>query len=744
MLRLARPISAPLRRSLVAQSALSQASASWCPKLMRLTDCLQRRTFAEKNDGILSSDPAFLPGSQSKAAPTKVGVPLGPGGPGSPAPKPAEATPATPSSQPTIPPQNVPLAPPSPPVKIQTAPPTTPASVSPAEPPRPPPSQQPIPLPPPPSQKATPPPRRRFSRFRLLLYLIGLSALGYGGAVFYALRSDNFHDFFTEYVPFGEDSVLYFEERAFKKRFPQARHNVSRTPRADGRGDDKVTHIPEKSGLSWRAVDEPGKGSDLTQRGKHMSAVDANAPVKPSQAADAKQDPAGATAKERSVSVETAKKGAAAKLDGKPKDTVAADLSQTADTSKKPPSQPSTPAKSPEAPPTLLSSDTRPPAIPPITQISPLKVPNADEPVVQDLVKIVNDLITVVNSDSPDAANKYSMPMNKAKESLEQIASKITTLRDAERQAAEERVAQAHQEFDEGAKQLLKRIETAQAEDDARYREEFETERARLAQVYEEKIKTEVQRSTELTEQRMKNELAEQAIEMKRDFVSQVKDLVESERDGRLSKLSDLSTNVDSLTELTSNWNGIIDSNLATQKLQVAVDAVRSSLASSAASDAKPRAFVREMAALKLVAEGDSIVDAAIASINPAAYQKGIPSPPQLIDRFRRVASEVRKASLLPEDAGVASHAASFVLSNVLFKKRGQPTGSDVESVLTRTETLLEEGDLDGAAREMNSLQGWAKVLSRDWLGDVRKVLEVKQALEVIETEARLQCLRVN
>jgi mitofilin len=50
---------------------------------------------------------------------------------------------------------------------------------------------------------------------------------------------------------------------------------------------------------------------------------------------------------------------------------------------------------------------------------------------------------------------------------------------------------------------------------------------------------------------------------------------------------------------------------------------------------------------------------------------------------------------------------------------------------LTRTETFLEEGDLDGAAREMNGLQGWAKTLSRDWLGEVRKVLEVQQALDV-------------
>ncbi|KEF63178.1 uncharacterized protein A1O9_01155 [Exophiala aquamarina CBS 119918] len=682
MLRLARPVAVSMRRQLVAQAQSSQ-----------------RRSFAERKDSMLSSDPGF---SKASTAPPKVEIPLGPGGPGSPAP-----TPATPSSSSIIPPENVPKAPPTP-AQVQSAPPTTPASVSPAEPP-----------PPPPAAKPAPPKPRRL---RFLLYLILLSALSYGGAVFYALRNDNFHDFFTEYIPFGEDAVLYFEEQSFKKRFPNARHNVARIPRAE-KPDDKRITIPSKSGLSWKVSDQEGKGSDLTQTGKHNSALDANKPSTKKDVKDARQNPSGASSNKKSAAVQAVKKDAPA-----PETKPAAGET------------PSTPPGSAIPSP---KSDPRPPAIPPVTQISTLAVPNADEPVVQELVKIVNDLITVVNADSADASNKYSAPMNKAKQSLESVASKISLLRDAERKAAEERIQEAHREFDEGAKQLLRRIETAQAEDEARYRDEFEAERTRLSQSYDEKLKTELERSTQVAEQRLKNQLSEQAIELKREFVQQIQDLVESERGGRLSKLSDLSTNVDSLTELTSNWNGVIDTNLATQKLQVAVDAVRSALARSAASDAKPRAFVREMAALKLVADGDAVVDAAIASINPAAYQRGIPSQPQLIDRFRRVASEVRKASLLPEDAGVASHAASFVLSRVLFKKHGQPTGTDVESILTRTETLLEEGNLDAAAREMNSLTGWAKVLSRDWLGDVRKVLEVNQALEVVETEARLQCLRI-
>jgi MICOS complex subunit MIC60 len=572
-----------------------------------------------------------------------------------------------------------------------------------------------------------------------------LSAATYGGAVFYALRSDNFHDFFTEYIPFGEDVVLWFEERSFQQRFPNAKQRMLAQARSAD-PESRVT-IPSRSGLSWKVSEDAKGGSDVSQKGRHMSAVDDKSqPDSKSTKSDSSQG-VKPTVIKIGDKVETKEESDERKQAKKAIVPADAEKAQDARTIEKPRSKSDAKSDAAPVPPSPATpspkQDPRPPAIAPVSKISNLEVPNAEEPVVQELVKMLNDLITVVNSDADEITNKYSAPMVKAKEALTEVASKITSLRDTERTAAEERVKEAHKEFDEGAKILLQRIETAQKEDEARFREEFEAERARIAELYDEKLKNEVKRSAEVAEQRLRNQMAEQAIEMKKKFVDDIKSLVEAERDGRLSKLTDLTTNVDDLTQLTSNWNGVIDSNLATQKLQVAVDSVRSALARSNWNETKPQPFVREMAALKLVADGDGIVDAAIASVNPLAYQRGIPSQPQLIDRFRRVASEVRKASLLPEDAGIASHAASFILSNVMFKKQGQPQGSDVESILTRTETLLEEGDLDGAAREMNGLQGWAKVLSRDWLGDVRKVLEVRQALDVIETEARLQCLRV-
>ena len=370
--------------------------------------------------------------------------------------------------------------------------------------------------------------------------------------------------------------------------------------------------------------------------------------------------------------------------------------------------------------------------------IDPLQIKNADDPIVQDLVEIVNDIITVVNADG--ASPKYDSTIGKAKAALANVGDRIMSLKEAERKSAEEKIRSTQTEFDTAARELVRRLEEEMKDQDSRWKEEFESEREKIVQSYQERLQNESKRAQQLSEQRLRNELLEQAVAMKKQFINEVTDRVETERNGRLSKLSDLSSSITELEKLTADWNLVVDANLKTQHLQVAVEAVRSSLETAD----RPRPFLRELAALKEIASDDPVVNAAIASINPTAYQRGVPTTAQLIDRFRRVAAEARKASLLPEDAGVASHAASFLLSKFMFKKKGMTVGDDVESILTRTETLLEEGSLDEAAREMNTLDGWAKTLSWDWLSECRRVLEVRQAMDVISTEARLEGLKVD
>lgn len=543
-------------------------------------------------------------------------------------------------------------------------------------------------LPPPPPRK----PRRIIRKFFTTLLLLTLA--GFGGGVYYSRINDNFHDFFTEYIPFGEEAVLFLEERDFKKRHPV----INSKPRIRDIGGK--TTIPSSSGASWRVAEE--------KPAEPKKAAATSSPVKaPTELTDA----------DKVAKVEAVKQHAPSTAEAPSKESKAV----------------ATPAPAVAAAP--VEVEVAKPKVPEVNEpsvyttyvekIDPINIKGAENPVVQDLVKIMNDIILVVNADK--AGNKFSPVINNARSELAKVGDKIKALKDEATKKADEEVKNSHLEFDRAAKELIRRLEDEMHQQEARWKDEYEEERNKLQQSYEQRLAAETQRQKELNEQRLHNELLEQAVEMKRKFVAEVKDRVEEERNSRLGKLQDLSKTVDDLEKLTTDWNTVVDTNLQTQHLHVAVEAVRAQLE----NNHKPQPFVRELAALKEIAHDDPVVDAAIASINPIAYQRGIPSSAMLIDRFRRVAGEVRKASLLPEEAGVASHASSYVLSKLLFKKKGLVDGDDVESILTRTETFLEEGNLDEAAREMNGLKGWAKTLSKDWLGEVRKVLEVQQALDV-------------
>ncbi|TRX88768.1 hypothetical protein FHL15_010338 [Xylaria flabelliformis] len=581
-------------------------------------------------------------------------------------------------------------------ISAKDAPLTPPAPPAPPVPPVPPPSPAPV--------KKKKGFFRRLRNYVLTLTLLG--ALTFGGGVWYSRINDNFHDFFTEYVPFGEQAVLYFEEAEFRKRYPGTLNSGTRN-----KDTGAQVKISPQSGASWRVADS----SDPTNR---QSSATSGSNIQPARKSANKKSAAATDAT------------AAPKVDQAPVAAAAAAPAPAATVAKE--------SKSKKG-----QSDFKPPEVdepsrfPPPTPIDPIKVRDADEPVIQELVKMLNDIITVINADNAD--ERFSSTIYQAKSKIDRVGSQIRDIKARVEKDAAREVESKVQEFETAANELVSRVEKIMAAQENQWRAEFEEEMKRIQSTYDSRLQTEIEQQKRVNEEKLKNRLLEQAVELKRHFIQDVQSQVETERKGRLGKLELLSSAVKELEQLTTGWNDVVDMNLRTQQVHVAVEAVRASL-----DDAEhPRPFVRELVALKEISADDPVINAAISSINPSAYQRGIATPSQLIDRFRRVASEVRKASLLPDDAGVASHASSWVLSKVMFKKQGLAEGDDVESILTRTQTYLEEGNLDAAAREMNGLQGWAKTLSRDWLSEVRKVLEVQQALDVIATQARLQSLQV-
>ncbi|CUS11789.1 unnamed protein product [Tuber aestivum] len=669
------------------------------------TQCQQQRSLAD------TKAPRPSPDAKGSAKDVK------------PPPTPGSASPATPAKPPPPPPAAA-ASPHSPAPKITTAP-ITPSNTSPTQAPLTPPSpaktptSSPVPVPkvPPPaatgSGSSTPPlppspasspstsPKQPKKTHRFRNFVVGLTfltGLSFAGGVFYSLKSDNFHDFFTEYIPFGEEAVLYFEEREFRRRFPNALSRVAPPPI-----DSPKVVIPKSSGATWK-VFEPAEDKKVMDVGKHGPHVSSRGTVG--------QEGEGTEARDtrvRSEADDTARPAT---------DRVIGERSL----------HPRKGAAEVEA----VGKPGGPDA--PAGQIALINMKGVEDPLVRNLAGVVNSIISLVNkSESP---NVFDSVIATAKSELSCLNSRIESMK----QGLEKTVKEKDLEFTTAAQGLLKNVDDEITNIEHKWREEFENEREKMAQSYREKLHTELQLSGEVAGHRLRNELLEQAIVLKRKWIQEIEDRVESERNGRLGKLKELRGSVEELTKLSTAWTDILDANLKTQQMHVALEAVRAAYE----SPEQPKPFLRELAALKEVADGDEVVRAAIASINPLAYQKGVSTPTQLIDRFRRVSDEVRKASLLPEDAGVAGHAASWILSKVLFRKKGLALGDDVESILTRTETYLEEGNIDNAAREMNQLSGWARVLAKDWLREARLLLEVQQAVEVIAAEARLQSLRVH
>ncbi|KAF3903929.1 hypothetical protein ABW21_db0204002 [Orbilia brochopaga] len=632
----------------------------------------QRRWLADAKSTSKDSTPVVFPGSAS--ATVKDAPPV-----------PKLETPITPSLEPKAPPPDatpqIPLTPDAPkpaPASASSPPPTTPSEAS-----------TPPPPPPPPPPPALPKQTHRFRNF--FFSVTFLTILGYAGGVYFSLQNDNFHDFFTEYIPFGEQLVLEIQDRQFRNRFPLATPGTIPTPHYPS-----VT-IPKRSGATWRVAEkeDPNKAQ-----------LDRDGPYKNAKKDEEKPDDAVKT-------ITTAAAATATVLSEKPLGDPKSAAHHLDDSKKG--SAKTTSLHGPQIPPAAVEHH---------------------DPIMHELVNIINSVIEVVNQH--DAKQHFDDAIVSAKQEVKNVNEKIQELKTAQTTPLADKLKEQELEFTKVAAGIVQTMESQLQAVENKWRDEFEQERDKLAESYHAKLKSELERADELSQQKLKNELLEQALKLKQQWQAELQDRVEKEREGRLARLKELADDVHKLGELTGTWTEVLDTNLQTQKMHVALDAVKASVNDSH----QPRPFVAELAALKEVAADDEVVKAAIASINPVAYQKGVSSPAQIIDRFKRVAVEVRKASLVPEDAGVFGHASSWVASKLLFRKRGLATTNDVEAILARTETYLQEGDLDKAAREMNQLQGWSKTLAGDWLKEVRVLLEVRQAVDVIAAETRLKSLR--
>lgn len=633
------------------------------------------------------------------------------------------------------------------------------------------------------------PKKRKRSGLRYLLGSILLVSAFYGGSVLGSQYSERYRDFFLTEVPLAEPLLTMYEDQQMDKEL--IRKLSERAKAASGRNEEILKQRAE------RMAEFTKKQTEQARIAAEKAAAAAKEKAE-SLAEHAKNAMANVTSEAKSAgkeveqkvgdAVESAKEGAEEALEKVQhavphkedliphRETVPVDYQRPRqlDASPQPPKvgnkevyeaplpvgfEPPPgytvpkPVKADDGAANTDAKSAAKPAPKPLPLIAPsVSELSASEPVLGQLASTIDSLATYLNDSPAVVGDKGAREvLSTATLDLRHLGKRLEEVKAEERKKLE---AQLEEKTKEYSAQLMKAerelVERLEAQEDD-WRSTFEKEQKELVQAYRQKLDGELAVQKELIEQRLKEEVVAQGVELQRRWLSEIKQKVEEERNGRLGKLESLQDNFEKLEKTTLENSSWLEANREVNRLWTAIRAAWQ--ASVDGLDATP--FARELTALHNVAKktsaiassealSESAVDTVLDTIPENIQSSGVETFPTLASWFSdRLVPKIRKASLLPPNGGFVSYLSSSLLSNLLFEKVGFVQGDDVISTLSRAEWYLTHRDLESAAREVNQLTGWPKILARDWLEAARRHLEVRQALQIVEAEAGLANLLI-
>ncbi|CAG8732387.1 13922_t:CDS:2 [Dentiscutata erythropus] len=361
---------------------------------------------------------------------------------------------------------------------------------------------------------------------------------------------------------------------------------------------------------------------------------------------------------------------------------------------------------------------------------------NQGNPIIRKLYDTLKELDTIMVKH--DLKNVGGRILSQARDELGELSNQIDQLKADEQVLLQNKLEEQKEKYDQIIAKYENSMEQQVNDKETALKQQFDHDKRELQEQHYEQLNAELSRQASEHDKELKNELVRQAVDMQRRWVRDVMIMVEKERHGRLAKLDYINKRIKTLERFCIDNTENLDASVKIHRLWCALKSLQNIV------DQPHRTpFIEQIVAMRRYFSTDEVVLAVLSTIDDSVAINGIDSISDLSKRFNTVREEVRRASLVPEDGGVFSHLLSFVLSKILFRKHGLVDGNDVEAILARVQYYLNKNDLDTAARELNQLEGWPKKLANDWIISARNHLEIKQAIEVIETQATLSCLSI-
>lgn len=184
-----------------------------------------------------------------------------------------------------------------------------------------------------------------------------------------------------------------------------------------------------------------------------------------------------------------------------------------------------------------------------------------------------------------------------------------------------------------------------------------------------------------------------------------------------------------------------------TQSLWLACQAMKNTIKKS--NSDYPNPISRELAAIKDASGDDNqFVTVMLAGLPPEAVERGIYSDEVLKQRFEKVHTICRRVALIGNGGSLFKYILSYLQSFLIYEVKTVPKAElegkvavdlskwDTFDVLSRVNFCLQRNDLEQALRYANQLRGEPKNVAKDWIAELRLLLETKQVADALTAYA--------
>ncbi|CAG2102599.1 unnamed protein product [Medioppia subpectinata] len=309
------------------------------------------------------------------------------------------------------------------------------------------------------------------------------------------------------------------------------------------------------------------------------------------------------------------------------------------------------------------------------------------------------------------------------------------------------------------ANEVMKDLLTLLPTDDQKLRKDIELEYQRKINKLEEKfeleLKTQLKRQLTAFNEHLDEQMSQLRHQLKRNYDNKVEENVLEERNRLQSELSNGFYRLKFLEELLKAREQLDKDQHSVRELWVLGQALKEALSHKPTMSAEtlPISLSQEMSAIESIVNKETLKDrplirCALESIPKEVITTGVYSEEDLAKRFQKVDKYCKRVALIGDEGGsLYLYLLSYVQSLLVFRdsripteeledKEVDPSNWDTFDILTRVKHCLKNHNLEMALKYANQLKGEPRNVAKDWIRDTRTHLEIKQAIDLLITEA--------